>query len=145
MGWTVFYKIKTEHPIQNVDTAEMERITAKWIPLLHEGCEDIWFETVKGDKASELFAAYDQEGRFVPAEIDPRCTYLWGFTKVQFSKEPPKDFVTVLRAMKELALARPSWSIVVSDDYETTDGYDTGGSGNIKDIDLEAVAQSLSA
>lgn len=139
MGWTVFYKIKTEHPIQNVETAEMERITAKWIPLLHEGCEEICFEPHKGDKASEIFAAYDQEGGCVPADIDPRCAYLWGFTKVQFSEEPPKDFVTVLRAVKELALARPGWSIAVTDDY------DTGGTGNIQDIDLEAVAQSLSA
>lgn len=69
--------------------------------------------------------AYDPAtGAFVPGPIDPAKSYLWGFTKVQYSEDATADFCTMVTALRELAEARPDRRITISDDYYLTEGVD---------------------
>ena len=60
-------------------------------------------------------------GEPVSAELDPDRSYLWGFTKVQYSEDAAADFCTMINALRELAEARPAWRMTVSDDYYLSD------------------------
>ena len=122
MGWSVHYRAVIDGVVSGADRDLLVEQTAKWTALLHEGSESYWWEILDAVKAARIFGRYDPTtAEFVPAPIDPEKSYLWGFTKVQYSEDAAADFCTLIGALRELAEARSTWRITVSDDYYLTD------------------------
>jgi hypothetical protein len=124
MGWTVYYRAVTP----TLDQKEVEFLKThvdQWTSKLDAGSESYWWEVLDEKRAAGLFGSFDRKTKeLVPATIERGKQYLWGFTKIQFSSQPKVDFATLLKALKELALARPTWAIRVSDDYEVVADVD---------------------
>lgn len=138
MGWTINYRIVAPAALDDADRELIVRIADKWNPKLHEGCEQIRFEHLaKEADAAQYFGCYNAETlAFEPAEIDPSRSYLWGFTKVQYSEAQEQDLCTVVRALQELAGARPNWEFDVSDDYDSL-------GNDITKVDVDALLAEL--
>ena len=125
MGWSVHYRAVIDGVVSEADRALLAEQTQKWTSQLHEGSESYWWEVLDGEKAARIFGTYDlATGGIVPAPIDPAKSYLWGFTKVQYSEDATADFCTMVTAVRELAEARPAWRITISDDYYLTEEVD---------------------
>ncbi len=88
MGWTIHYHAKI--PSKQIDLFLQEENSAHL--TLDEKCEEYKWESTKDGLVS-------------------------GFTKVHFSKESEKDFLTILKALKELSEKWAKSKIIVSDDY----------------------------
>lgn len=88
MGWTIHYHAKI--PRKSVDSFLQEANSVR-LPL-DEKCEEYKWESTEDGHAS-------------------------GFTKVHFSKESEKDFLTILKAIKALAEKWTKAKFIVSDDY----------------------------
>jgi hypothetical protein len=119
MGWTVHYRAVVDGAIGDDDRSLLAEQTSKWSGELGEGSESYWWEILDAAKAAQIFGRYDMKtGAFQPAVCEPDKTYLWGFTKIQYSADQRADFCTMVAALKDLAAARPGWHITASDDYE---------------------------
>jgi hypothetical protein len=121
VGWSVHHKTVISGALEAADRACLHDWAERWTERLTHGCEYIRWQELDEDDAAQIFAEYAPDGTLIPFAPVPGATYLWGFTKVQYSQDPEADFCTLIAALKELAAAQPSWRITVSDDYHLRD------------------------
>jgi hypothetical protein len=105
MGWTIHYQAKI--PTNQVDSFLQEANSVR-LPL-DEKCEEYKWE-LTGDG------------------------HVSGFTKVHFSKNSNKDFLSILRAIKTLSEKWAKTEFIVSDDYYLQ-------KENIRKVDIEKVIE----
>ncbi|MEM6296327.1 MAG: hypothetical protein AAGA54_33965 [Myxococcota bacterium] len=135
MGWSVHYVVIVPGTVTPEDSLLLEQHLRTWNAELHEGSEamslvPVPFEQRRAEPLTgamfreiEIMLgtyAYGPDGpSFEAPPVSADNTYLWGFTKVQYSAQPSADFCTVIRALQDLARARKGWTIYASDDYDT--------------------------
>ncbi len=135
MGWSVHYVVIVPGAVLPEDSLLIHEHLRTWNSELHEGSEsmslvEVPFEQRRAEPLTgqmfreiEIMLGTYTYGPSGPAFEAPPVyasnTYLWGFTKVQYSRKPTEDFCTVLRALRDLAQLRRAWTIYASDDYDT--------------------------